>query len=58
MEQDPRVDIRDYFIIAIMGILFGIIHFNYNWWIIIKIPLLVSGLMLVNAIGLYFIRKD
>lgn len=56
--DNNNVDLRDYFILALMALLFGIANFSWDWWILVKIPLLSSFLILVHAFGLYMIRKN
>lgn len=58
MDNDGKHDIRDYFLIIIMAVLFGLSNFTFSWMLLIKIPLLASFLVLIHAVGLYLIRKD
>ena len=58
MGHDPRIDIRDYFILTLIAFLFGIFNFSWDWWIFVKVPLLGSSLVLIHALGLYMIRRN
>lgn len=58
-DKDPykEQNLRDYGILGSVSLACGLTSFDFNWWLLLKLPFLVSGVVLLYAIFLYMIRK-
>lgn len=52
-QKQTEADLRRYAIIIALSAVFGFAVFDFNWWLILKIPVFVSGTVLLYAIDLY-----
>lgn len=60
MTDDPKQteeDLQEYARLSCLSLAVGFVGFNFDWWLLVKLPFFVSGIVLLYAAMLYISRR-